>query len=494
MRRSRAVDALRGTAVLLVLWHHMALGSALDGSAWLAPLDAVHRAGFLGVSLFLVLSGFSIHLRVASGQPLRPGKFLLRRLVRLHPTYLAALVIATAVYGATVAAGGRWPMVRWGLSDGLMPAAVLIVVQLTVVAGTILPPGWLAVAWSLALEEHLYLLYAAGARWMRRYPPLTWLAVGLLATLLWRAGAMLLMPVAPKSLSPLAHESTWVATLLYQQAPARLFEWLLGAFAAQWYVGSQRLPRPLTWRPTAAVAILGLWWLFEHRSDPVSLLGHPTALTDLVFDPAAGIAFFLLLCASLAAEQRRAAPRLWRFGPAAALEWVGERSYSLYLVHLPIMVLAFQVAAVSRHALHASATVTLLAGVAMTVTVALAVAAALYRLVELPSTVWSRNVGRSRRPEPSHPDAQPADAQAADAQPADAQTAARTGDAQPRSAAGSSRHRYAAASAPRYSSGSTTRSPGAWIRSSGVPTPRNTTGAPSDEANSASGPLPPSRV
>ena len=45
--------------------------------------------------------------------------------------------------------------------------------------------------------------------------------------------------------------------------------------------------------------------------------------------------------------------------------------------------------------------------------------------------------------------------------------------------AASSRHRWAAASAPRWSIGSSTRSFGEWMRSVGRPAPRNTSGAPS---------------
>jgi hypothetical protein len=61
------VDVLRALAVSLVLLHHLDIGVLVDGTAWLRPVKLLHEAGFLGISLFLVLSGFSIHLRVASG-------------------------------------------------------------------------------------------------------------------------------------------------------------------------------------------------------------------------------------------------------------------------------------------------------------------------------------------------------------------------------------------------------------------------------------------
>ncbi|MBI1758858.1 MAG: acyltransferase [Actinobacteria bacterium] len=421
MRRSRAVDALRGVAVLLVLLHHLDLANLLDKSPWLAPLRAGHQAGFLGVSLFLVLSGFSIHLRMATGAPFRARQFLIRRLVRLHPTYLVGLAFALVTYAVDVAAGGAWITPRWGFSGANLPIAVLVVVHLTVVAGTIVPPGWLAVAWSLALEEHLYLLYAASARWLRRHQPLTWLAAGLAVCLAWRFGSMLIMPSAPKSLPPLTPELTWTASVLFQQAPARMFEWLLGALAAEWYVGNQRLPRMLTWRPTAAAALYGLWWLFTHRTGYVELAGHPAALTDLIFDPAGGVAFFLLLCASLAVEQRRRSPHRFRLG----LDWVGERSYSLYLVHLPIMIMVYRLLGDGMLPRSIGRPVE----ATVTVVTALACAALLYRTVEVPSTEWSRRVGRSRAAVPrQHRNAGTAPASAGSA-PRDHATAMAPGSA-----------------------------------------------------------------
>src|SRR5437763_15791260 len=108
--RSRAVDALRAVAVLLVLLHHLPIGPLVT-SPWLAWLRDLHEAGFVGVSLFLVLSGFSIHLLMAAGAPFRLRAFLVRRFLRLHPTYYVAMCFAGAV-AAVAAAGGHprtWP-------------------------------------------------------------------------------------------------------------------------------------------------------------------------------------------------------------------------------------------------------------------------------------------------------------------------------------------------------------------------------------------------
>jgi peptidoglycan/LPS O-acetylase OafA/YrhL len=421
MRRSRAVDALRAVAVLLVMLHHLNIGPLVNRSPWLAWLRDLHAAGFVGVSLFLVLSGFSIHLRTAAGAQFRTRAFLLRRFLRLHPTCYVAMCFAGAVALLSAAAGHPWTQPQWGFSGAPIPVPVLVAVHLTVLAGTLIPPGWLMVTWSLALEEQIYLVYAAAVGRMRRTGPVVWVLAGLALCLAFRVGSELVLPSVPKSFGPLAAQSSWVSALAFQQAPARLAEWLLGALAAEWYVGNQRLPRLLTARVTAAAALAGLWWLFGHRGGYGTLAGHPFAATDLVFDPAGGLAFFVLLCACLAAERRRdgragaarggtgrrrdperryAWPRrrLPAFG--GGLAWLGERSYSLYLVHAPIIGTTF---ALATGLLGPPAGRLAVAAVAVALSVGCA--AVLYRYVEAPCAAWSKRAGRPRTTTPVSGDA-----------------------------------------------------------------------------------------
>lgn len=370
--RSRAVDGLRGVAVLLVLFHHLDVGRVLTHPL-LWPLRVVHEAGFLGVSLFLVLSGFSIHLRVAAGGVFAVRPFLVRRFLRLQPTYYAALGIAAVVALVSALAGHPWPHPRWG--DSEIPVPLLVASHATVLLATLIPAGWLALTWSLALEQHLYLVYASLVGRLRRVPPVRWLVGAVLVCLAFRLGAQLVLPSVPKSFPP----STWASTLAFQQAPARLAEWTIGAYVAERYArGRLRMSAA-----APAVALAGVWLLFEHRGGWTSLNGHPFAVTDLFFDPAAGLAFGLLLVACLAAEQRgRPTP-----GP---LVWLGERSYSFYLVHAPIVGTTFALSATLLVAAPGRVAVALLA-----TGLSLLAAAALHRWVEAPCTAWSQRPGRS---------------------------------------------------------------------------------------------------
>src|SRR5215469_13507079 len=102
--RLTSVDALRALAALAVLVGHVPFsGDPLPFSVQ-SILSAGLRLGRLGVPLFLVLSGFCIHLsvarRMASGEGVRSdwGRFWRRRFWRLYPPYVAAIGFSLAIY------------------------------------------------------------------------------------------------------------------------------------------------------------------------------------------------------------------------------------------------------------------------------------------------------------------------------------------------------------------------------------------------------------
>jgi peptidoglycan/LPS O-acetylase OafA/YrhL len=382
-----AVDALRALAVLLVLLHHLDIGVLLDGTVWLRPVKLLHEAGFLGISLFLVLSGFSIHLRVASGGAFAAGPFLVRRFVRLQPTYYVALGFALLFLLVGFLAGHGWPQPRWGPHGAPVSAGVLIVTHLGLLAGTVIPPSWMSISWSLALEEQIYLVYAAVVGRLRQVPAWRWLLIALVACLAYRIGAELVLPSVPKSFPSAPGQWSWLAELAFQQVPGRMAEWFTGAFIAQWWAGTQRLPRVVTGAVSGpavtAAAFAVMMLLFRNRVGWTSLAGHRFAVTDVLFDPVAGLAFGALLVCCLAAERRASRTR----AAAVGLAWLGERSYSMYLAHGPIvgttyeLARSFLVTAAGRLAVNGAAVVLSIAGTML-----------LYRYVETPFTARSRRV------------------------------------------------------------------------------------------------------
>lgn len=88
VRKIENIQALRGVAILLVLFYHIAKYEErlFDGAAW---LHAVTHVGRAGVDLFFVISGF-VMATITRGRFQRPDgarTFLLRRAVRIYPIY-----------------------------------------------------------------------------------------------------------------------------------------------------------------------------------------------------------------------------------------------------------------------------------------------------------------------------------------------------------------------------------------------------------------------
>lgn len=144
------VEALRGLAIaLVVLMHAEGMFNATRAlAAPVSPLRAYVLAGHTGVSLFFILSGFLLarpFLREASGgTPVSRPRFFARRALRIMPLYALMVVVATLVCASTVV----------DLRRGLP-----FLFFLNSVEGWSTPlPGFSWVWWSLATEAQFYLV------------------------------------------------------------------------------------------------------------------------------------------------------------------------------------------------------------------------------------------------------------------------------------------------------------------------------------------------
>ena len=97
----RALDGLRGLAVLLVLLSHM----SLHGINLIATLD-FSGIGKAGVYLFFALSAFLLTWQALQleHKAIRSSRYWLgyavRRVVRIYPLYLVALIISLALFAS----------------------------------------------------------------------------------------------------------------------------------------------------------------------------------------------------------------------------------------------------------------------------------------------------------------------------------------------------------------------------------------------------------
>ena len=143
-RRLPFLDILRALAILLVLGRHIPWSWTEGTDLLSASLVIWQRGGWIGVDLFFVLSGFLVSgllfREYEAFGSVQAGRFLVRRGLKLYPAFwafLATSLIVLSWQGSTL---------RWGSI-----VAELLFVQ------NYFEGVWIH-TWTLAVEEHFYLL------------------------------------------------------------------------------------------------------------------------------------------------------------------------------------------------------------------------------------------------------------------------------------------------------------------------------------------------
>ena len=143
-RRRPELDVLRCAAVLLVLFRHLDVLPATDSALVRIPLKLLFEAGWMGVDLFFVLSGFLVagllFREVQEHGQLQVKRFLIRRGLKIYPGFY---VLIAATVGVAIVQG-------WNLPWKRILSEVFFVQNYHV--------GLWNQTWSLAVEEHFYLL------------------------------------------------------------------------------------------------------------------------------------------------------------------------------------------------------------------------------------------------------------------------------------------------------------------------------------------------
>jgi peptidoglycan/LPS O-acetylase OafA/YrhL len=328
--RLLSIDMLRGVAALAVVFYHIHYHNPVSQLQTLLffPFDFGH----LGVTLFLVISGFCIHLgvakRIATGQEAKArwGPFWKRRFCRLYPPYLAAIGVSLAVYYSLPGDKSNYGGTTFLPGDLLTHVALI---------HNLFPAYNLGLGngpfWSLGLEEQLYALYALLLVLHRRWSvqAICLLALGL--SIGWK-----LMLFASG-----LDRHTWGAEPFvignWQTWPLTYwFSWTLGAVAVEAYLGTTQLPcwcyRRSVALTLAVIAILTnkrTWGLLSPGVVPALLASMTSGVSELIF-PMVG---FIILNHCV----RREAIAGCRSRSLRMLASVGLISYSLYLTHVPVL-------------------------------------------------------------------------------------------------------------------------------------------------------------
>jgi peptidoglycan/LPS O-acetylase OafA/YrhL len=307
-QRLAGLDGVRGLAALYVVVFHIFLRAFPGYPADHAPFWAAWFIyGRFAVVVFIVLSGFSLALSAArSGWRLDAmSRFAQQRAWRILPAYWAALAFSLAVAWLIIPQPGQGvPNLGSVLADGLL-------VQNFVPAH--LPN---AAFWSMAVEAQLYVAFPLLLLMVRR-----WGAVAMLATVtLIVATVGVVGPHVSRLDTFVTHSPPELAALF---ALGVLTAGIVGASAA-------RRSWPWTWLALAAAApvVATIWW-----QGSVWTIDH-LLWVDLAVGPA-----IACLLAGLA-DGRPA--RLLRLLETRPIHNLGRSSYSLYLIHAPIVVVVYE--------------------------------------------------------------------------------------------------------------------------------------------------------
>ncbi len=168
-----SIDLLRGAAAMAVCLFHLSTNFLLPAN----PLRFIFQHGHLGVECFFVISGFIIPYTLwRKHHQLRDfPRFMLARLLRLHPAYLGSVALMLL----TLWLPNHLPPPFYQAIGIDWSNVGLHVVYLSALAGK----PWLnGVYWSLAIEMQYYLLLGIGYALLARAPkPVTFLFLGLFA-------------------------------------------------------------------------------------------------------------------------------------------------------------------------------------------------------------------------------------------------------------------------------------------------------------------------
>jgi peptidoglycan/LPS O-acetylase OafA/YrhL len=306
MARTAALDGLRGLAALMVfLVHYAALVAPWlpEGGMTAGGARGLHAAGHLGVYLFFVISGYLIY-----GSLIRKEvafrAYMRRRLWRIYPTFLVVFAVYLAL-SAALPAQSRIP-------PEPLEAIPYVLANLLLLPGLFDIAPIITVAWSLSYEMFFYLVMP--------------LLVGALA-----------LRQRPRALRVLVFALIWI---------------LIPILAPEHFAASAFIVGIMLVETTGALGTRDVpAWL-----EPVAVLAFAAAIgvysavyLDLIEGPHIDIwknlvlfgASYLLFLASLQRDGWLA--RLFRLRLA---RYVGNVSYSFYLIHSLCLHVVFVIAGV----------------------------------------------------------------------------------------------------------------------------------------------------
>lgn len=361
-----ALDGLRAFSVLLVMVSHAGLGDVVPGG--------------LGVTIFFFISGFLITRlllveRERAGR-IHFGAFYMRRFLRLGPalvTYIAIACVGLAIAGLAphlpdIAAALLYYANYYQIFGDFQHA-----VAITPNGEAVRLPSPFSILWSLAIEEHFYVLFPlALAALASKLTRALWVFIAALAIVLaWR-------------LYLVGFDHAEGAMRTYMGTDTRIDSILFGCVTA---IAARLYGDRLMHRHTLAIACFFLGGALLL----ISLLVRAEFFRETFRYTLQGIALIPIVAGLVFAPSLSIFRGLLEWKPAA---YIGKLSYSLYLYHYLAAMLASWYCATRGLDLFGATWIAIFLGVAFPMAIAS------YHGVERPFMSLRRRFGSSARVEP----------------------------------------------------------------------------------------------
>ncbi|HAV78099.1 MAG TPA: hypothetical protein DCX53_12185, partial [Anaerolineae bacterium] len=278
----------------------------LEGyGAWNIPVNFLRYIGWFGdqgVQLFIIVSGFGLTwglLTRQANEPVKPLPFYRSRAVRIFPLWWGVHLIFTIT----------WILTGWGLSI-FEPSTLLSFMGIRLTPGLLyyFAPAW----WYFWLLVQLYLVFPLLWNGLRKWGPFKLLLWGSLAAFVIRGIGLFTFET---------YLDAWSRGAIFI---TRLPEFIFGISLASWifthpYATQKRL---MSWGASLASIFIYFTGIYLSLS-----------LSGMIFAPfLLGVSAFILLYQFLN-KILPASPRWLQ----ESTEWLGRHSYSLYLVHHPVI-------------------------------------------------------------------------------------------------------------------------------------------------------------
>jgi peptidoglycan/LPS O-acetylase OafA/YrhL len=314
--RLRALDGVRGVAAFVVVIYHVSLiarpfatGGGRAEAVWASITESPLKLLFAGteaVLVFFVLSGLVVALPLVRGTT-SWAAFFASRLVRLYvPVWgalaFAAVLIALVPRRQNAVSTGEW-------IDEANASSVTVDTFLREASLTPASYDIVNTLWSL--------------RWELVFTALLPLAVGL-AVLLRRSTAALVLTGLVAAATTILGRVLGVDALVY--LPVFLLGTLVAVRLDDLLTRARRRPRPVLWSVTGGGSALLLIasWLARPFAPPRTLVSE-------VLWGLAGLGALGLVLVAICS------PALDRLLSTRVPQWAGRVSFSLYLVHVPVL-------------------------------------------------------------------------------------------------------------------------------------------------------------